>query len=162
MKTADFKPFKLAGFIVLPELVGLGAGAVTAKAISEWYSRLTKPTFTPPGFIFAPVWTVLYLLMGVSAYLIWQKRKQINIKPAALIYITQLTLNFAWSILFFGLKNPFFALVDIILLWLLIIFMFACFYRIDKKAGLLQLPYLLWVSFASMLNLSIWLLNPSP
>lgn len=147
------------GFLLLPQSVGIIAGVITSSSVKSWYSTLVKPSFTPPSIIFGPVWTVLYLLMGVSAFLIWNKRKKFNTKTAMLAFSFQLLLNFCWSLIFFGLANPLLAFVEIILLWFIIIYMVFTFYRIDKNAAYLQIPYVLWVSFALMLNLYIVLLN---
>lgn len=149
----------LLGFILLPQMVGIGSGLLTASSIASWYSQIIKPSFTPPSFVFGPIWTVLYLLMGISSYLIWQKRNKHTISTSKVLYISQLILNFAWSILFFGFHNPFIAFVDIVLLWGLIVSMIYAFYKVDKKAAFLQFPYALWVSYASVLNLYIVILN---
>mgnify|MGYP001559045178 CR=1 FL=1 len=135
----------------------LGAGVLgsffTVSAIPEWYSTLNKPSFSPPNWIFGPVWTILYILMGYSLYLVWTKKKV----PA--IFWIQLVLNAVWSIIFFGMRNPSLALVDIMALWIAIVLTIKAFYKINKLAGNLLIPYLAWVSFASILNLSIALLN---
>jgi tryptophan-rich sensory protein len=135
----------------------LGAGILgsffTISAIPEWYSTLNKPFFSPPNWIFAPVWTVLYILMGVSLYLVWLKKK------VPTVFWIQLILNAAWSVIFFGLKNPGLAMVNILALWIAIFLTIKSFYKISITASNLLIPYLLWVSFASILNLSIVLLN---
>lgn len=135
----------------------LGAGVLgsffTFSAIPTWYVTLNKPFFSPPNWIFAPVWTTLYILMGISLYLVWTKRK------VPTIFWIQLILNALWSILFFGMKNPLLALIDIIALWISIFLTIKSFYKTNKLAGNLLIPYLIWVSFASILNLSILLLN---
>lgn len=135
----------------------LGAGILgsvfTVSAIPEWYSTLNKPSFSPPNWIFGPVWTILYILMGYSLYLVWTKRK------IPTVFWIQLILNAAWSIIFFGLKNPILALVDIAVLWIVIVLTIKAFYKINKLAGQLLFPYLAWVSFATILNLSIIFLN---
>lgn len=150
---------RIAGFILIPQAVGIAAVATTSASVGSWYSQINKPTFTPPNFIFGPVWTILYLLMGISFNIVWDQRKRHNIKTAVFAYTIQLFLNFTWSAVFFGFKSPFLALIDISLLWISIIFMIAAFYKIDKRASLLQIPYVLWVSFAFVLNLYIWMLN---
>jgi tryptophan-rich sensory protein len=149
--------------------VSLSAGAIgaifTAPAIPTWYADLVKPALNPPAWIFGPVWTTLYVLMGIAAFLVWSsypkasedKKKQIKI--ALGVFGAQLFLNAAWSITFFGFQNPGWALVDIILLWLAIVWTMVVFYQISKPAAYLLVPYLLWVSFASYLNYSIWVLN---
>lgn len=135
----------------------LGAGILgsffTFSAIPEWYSTLNKPFFSPPNWIFGPVWTALYILMGISLYLIWQKKK------VPLVFWIQLILNAVWSIIFFRLKNPGLAFIDIVVLWIAIILTIKYFYPISKLAGYLLIPYLLWVSFAAILNYAILILN---
>lgn len=137
------------------------AGAVyTSQSVSWWYPMLHKPSFSPPAWVFGPVWIILYLLMGASLYLVWNKKPVKKGKSDALaIFVVQLILNVVWSYLFFGLRNPFLGLVDVLILWLSILFTFMKFVRIDKLAGYLLIPYLLWVAFAGILNLSIVLLN---
>jgi len=133
--------------------------AFTSKSIANWYQFLNKPSFAPPNWLFAPVWTILFLMMAIAVFLVWQKRKAIPIKTALILYLVQLILNAFWSVIFFGFRNPALAFFEIIVLWLLILFTLMNFYKINKIAGFLFLPYLLWVSFATILNLSIWLLN---
>lgn len=146
--------------IVVCQLAGLIGSFFTAPAISSWYVQLEKPSFNPPNWLFGPVWISLFFLMGISAYLIWEKGlADKKIKRALIIFIIQLLLNTSWSILFFGLKSPLAAFGEIIFLWLAILITVIFFYRISKIASLLLLPYLLWVSFASILNFFIWRLN---
>ena len=152
---------KLLASILVCELAGILATPFTITAIPSWYSALNKPFFSPPNWIFAPVWTILYFLMGVSLFLIWQKGfKNKKSKEALYFFAVQLFLNFIWSILFFGLRSPILGLIDIIALWGVIAITIIKFYKISKPASYLLIPYLLWVSFASFLNLSIVLLNP--
>jgi len=127
----------------------------TTPAIPGWYATLQKPSFSPPNFLFAPVWTTLYILMGISLALILNKKN----KTAIIFFVVQLVLNSLWSILFFGLKSPKLAFVEIIFLWLAILITILKFFKISKLAGWLFVPYLLWVSFASVLNLTIVKLN---
>ena len=142
-------------------MVGLAATPFTISAIPTWYQTLQKPTFSPPNWIFGPVWTILYFLMGVAAYLIWIKGlEKMAVKTALKFFLVQLLFNFLWSILFFGLHSPILALIDILILWILIVITVIKFYKISKTASYLLIPYLLWVSFATILNLSIVLLNP--
>ncbi len=142
------------------ELVGILGGLFTAPAIKEWYIFLNKPAFSPPNWIFGPVWTVLYFLMGVAAYLIWIKSdSRKKIKTALNFFLAQLVFNFLWSLLFFGLHSPLLALVDIVILWQLIVVTMVSFYPLSKTAAYLLLPYLVWVSFATILNASIVILN---
>jgi tryptophan-rich sensory protein len=136
----------------------LGAGVLgsvfTVSAIPDWYVTLNKPFFSPPNFVFGPVWTILYILMGISLYLVWTKR------GVPTVFWVQLALNALWSIIFFGLKNPLLAFVEIIILWLAILLTTKSFYKINKLAANLLIPYLAWVTFATILNLSIVILNP--
>ena len=131
----------------------------TTSSITTWYAFINKPLFSPPNWIFGPVWTLLYILMGISAFLIWKKRDNLKTKQALVFYGIQLILNALWSIIFFGMHNPGLALLEIIILWLFILITLIKFYKINKTAGLLFIPYLLWVSFASILNYVIWMLN---
>lgn len=131
----------------------------TTPSIATWYAFINKPSFSPPNWLFAPAWTLLYILMAIAAFLIWQKRDNPKTKQALIFYGIQLVLNAFWSIIFFGMHNPGLALLEIIILWLFILIILIKFYKINKTAGLLFIPYLLWVSFASILNYAIWILN---
>jgi tryptophan-rich sensory protein len=129
-------------------------------SIPTWYASLQKPAFNPPNWIFGPVWTTLFIMMGVAAFLVWDKgleNKKVKISLA--IFGLQLLLNVLWSILFFGLQSPLYAFIDIIMLWASILATIIYFYRISAAAAYLLIPYILWVSFASILNLSIVILN---
>lgn len=145
-------------FILLCNLAGIIGSFFTFEAIPSWYVTLQKPSFSPPAWVFAPVWIILYTLMGVSAYLIWLKKGK-RIKQALGVFAFQLILNTLWSIIFFGMRNPFIAFLEIILLWLSIIYCIHLFLKIEKRSAYLLIPYLLWVSFALILNLAIRLLN---
>lgn len=139
---------------------GLGS-AFTTGAIDSWYVTLNKPFFSPPNWVFGPVWTVLYLLMGIALYIVWISKTEKKTKRNGItFFFVQLALNSLWSILFFGLKSPVAALAGIILLWLAIFLTIKSFQKISKSAGWLLVPYIVWVSFAAILNLSIVLLNP--
>ena len=138
---------------------GVGS-AFTTGAIDTWYATLNKPFFSPPNWIFGPVWTLLYLLMGISLYLVWVTKTEKKAKRQGItFFFIQLTLNALWSILFFGLKSPTAAFIGIIALWLAIFLTIKNFLPISKAAGWLLIPYIVWVSFASVLNLSVALLN---
>jgi translocator protein len=143
-------------------IVCLSAGFIgsffTITSIGSWYSTLNKPIFNPPNWLFGPVWTFLYFLMGISLYLIWQNKNKTK-KTALTYFFIQLALNTLWSILFFGLQTPLLAFVEIIILWAAIFLTIRYSYKISKTAAYLLIPYLLWVSFAAILNLSIYLLN---
>jgi benzodiazapine receptor len=142
-------------------LVGYFSGIVTRESITTWYPTLVKPSFNPPNWVFAPVWTILYIMMGVAGGMVWNRLEQDpeNVKKAFTFFIIQLALNAAWSVIFFYFHNPFLALIEVILFWLLIFETHIQFKKIDKTAGLLFIPYLAWVSFATVLNASIWWLN---
>lgn len=124
-----------------------------------WYLEIAKPEWNPPGWIFGPVWTMLYLSMAVAAWLVWQQREKIEIKIPLIIYSIHLILNALWSWIFFGIHNLPLSVIEILLLWASIVGTIILFYKIRKLAGLILIPYLLWVSFASYLNYTIWVLN---
>lgn len=146
----------LAGFILVCLAVGGLGGVATAQSVTDWYPTLNKPAWTPPGWLFGPVWTVLYVMMGVAAWLVWRTG---DARAALGIFAVQLALNFAWSFLFFGLKSPVMGLVCIILLWLAIAATIRAFGRNSNVAAVLLWPYLAWVSFATALNGAIVVLN---
>ena len=145
--------------LTIPLVIGSISGILTAGNITTWYVTLNKPGFNPPNYLFGPVWTLLYLLMGVSLYFVWQAPASVDKRNALVIFAIQLALNFAWSFLFFEFKQLGVALVEILLLWACILATIVLFSRINKTAAYLQIPYLLWVSFATLLNFSIWQLN---
>jgi benzodiazapine receptor len=146
--------------IAVPLLVGFISGLFTMKSVQVWYKIINKPAFTPPSWLFAPVWTVLYIAMGVAAYLVWTKGLNTSgVKTALLVFIVQLFLNGLWSVVFFGLKSPLGGLVVIFLLFAAIVITFLTFWPLSRPAALLLIPYLLWVSFATALNYSILVLN---
>jgi tryptophan-rich sensory protein len=149
----------LLAWIILCELAGVVGSVVTIPAIPTWYTLLIKPSFSPPNWIFGPVWTTLYLLMGVAAYRIGRIGTK-RIKTDLVVFVVQLLLNAAWSFIFFGLHNIPAAFAEIAVLWITIILLVVRFERHDKVAALLLVPYLLWVSFAMTLNYNLWLLNP--
>jgi tryptophan-rich sensory protein len=140
-------------------LVGVSGSLVTATSVREWYPHVQKPWWTPASAVFGPVWTVLYLLMGVSAWLIWRNGAGSARRTALLIFVTQLVLNGTWSFLFFGLRSPGSAALEIVLLWSSIVATMIAFARINRLAAGLLLPYLFWVSYAAALNVAIWNLN---
>ena len=152
--------FGLIIAIGLSLLAGAIGSFFTFNSIQYWYQFLEKPALNPPGWVFGPVWTLLYVLIGIALFLVWKKGwKKKAVKIAMNLFFIQLGLNALWSILFFGLQNPLLAFVEIVILWLLIVITMEKFYHISKPAMWLLIPYLLWVSFASYLNASIWLLN---
>jgi len=151
---------KLITSILICLFAGLVGSVFTMPAIPTWYAGLNKPSFSPPNWLFGPVWTTLYVLMGISFFLVWEKlKKNPKAKSALDIFVLQLVLNCLWSVIFFGLKAPLLALIEIILLWLVILITIINFFKISKTAGWLLVPYLAWVSFASFLNWTIWRLN---
>lgn len=142
------------------ELVGIISTPFTLSAIPSWYNFLNKPSFSPPNWVFGPVWTTLYFMMGVAAFLIWKKSfKKKPVTEALTYFLIQLFLNFIWSFLFFGLRSPLLGLIDIIVLWVFILVTMIKFFKLSKPAAYLLVPYLLWVSFATVLNLFIVILN---
>jgi tryptophan-rich sensory protein len=149
----------LAVFIGICLAVELISGRFTASSVGTWYVGLNKPTWTPPGWVFGPVWTALYISMGVAAWIVWRERSSSFAHAALWMFGLQLALNGLWSFVFFGLRQPGWGLVDIGLLWASLAATTFLFFRVNSTAGLLLVPYLLWVSFASMLNYSIWRMN---
>lgn len=149
---------KLLISILAPLLAGFLGSYFTTPNIPTWYASLNKPFFNPPSWLFAPVWTTLYLLMGIAFYLIWTSKSKDKFK-AIKLFIFQLVLNSLWSILFFGLQNPPLALAEIIILWIFIYVTIRSFAQINKTASYLLYPYLVWVTFASFLTFAITLLN---
>lgn len=163
-------------------MAGYIGSIYTLTEIKNWYAGLEKPFFNPPNWIFGPVWTLLYILMGISFYIVWEKgflisNKLITTKKAwnkyserfwagdwqkiniILIFFLQLALNIVWSIIFFRFHNLGLAFFELLMLWFSILYTIINFYRVSKKASLLLIPYILWVSFAGILNLSIWIIN---
>jgi len=152
------KGTKLSLSILFPLIIGGISGYFTATNIESWYITLNKPSFNPPNYLFGPVWTTLYILMGISFYLILNSAKADKNKLIG-IYLFQLTLNFLWSFIFFKYHALGIAAIEIIILWLSILSMIIMFYKTNKWAAIINIPYLLWVSFASVLNISIYILN---
>lgn len=151
---------KLIVSIITAELAGIIGSAFTAPSIAGWYAGIVKPALNPPSWVFGPVWTTLFALMGIAAFLIWEKglnRK--DVKIALGVFLGQLALNAFWSIIFFGLHSPGGAFIEIVFLWLAILATIIAFAKISKPAAWLLIPYILWVSFASYLNFMIWILN---
>lgn len=181
MNMKDFA--KLIISILICELAGAVGSIFTTPAIKNWYYFLNKPGFSPPSWLFAPVWTILFLLMGISLYLAWSKDFNSNVSAneaqkkvwnpvsaklwlgswreenAALIFVLQLVLNILWSVIFFGLKSPGLAFVEILMLWFAILYTIVNFYRVSKISAYLLIPYIVWVSFAAILNFFVWRLN---
>jgi tryptophan-rich sensory protein len=152
---------RVAIVVVICLVVGYVSGMVTRTSITTWYPTLVKPSFNPPNWIFAPVWTSLYVMMGVAAGFIWNQitTQKAAVTKALQFFTIQLVLNALWSYLFFGLHNLMLATIEVVLLWLMIFETYSQFAKINKTASYLMLPYLAWVSFASVLTASIWWLN---
>lgn len=151
---------KLTISIVGCELVGLLSSIFTLSSLPTWYKTLIKPSFAPPNWLFAPAWTLLYFLMGLSFYLVWRLGwKKKSVRSAAWLFLAQLSLNFLWSPVFFGLRSPLLGLIVIFSLLTLIFATIKRFYPLSQPAAYLLIPYLLWVSFATVLNLAIVILN---
>ncbi len=158
VKKISFLKFFIS--ILICEFAGIIGSLFTAQSIPAWYALLAKPKLTPPSWVFAPVWTTLYILMGIAAFLIWTNGlKRRDVKIALGVFAVQLMLNTFWSIIFFGLHSPFGAFIEIIFLWLAILATIITFSKISKPAAWLLAPYILWVSFAAYLNYSIWQLQ---
>lgn len=149
----------LALFVIVCLAVAAAGGAITADSVDTWYPTLVKPPFNPPDWVFAPVWTTLYICMAVAAWRVWRTPASRARRDALLLFAVQLVLNLAWSALFFGLQRVGAASIEIVVLLIAIAATGLAFRRIDRLAGLLFVPYLLWVAFASALTFSIWWLN---
>jgi translocator protein len=147
------------GFLALCLLVSAIGGAATATSVGSWYRTLAKPPFNPPDWVFAPVWTVLFFMMAVAGWRIWRRDGLRRTRLPLTLYALQLALNLAWSIAFFGMRSIGGALVDIVALLLTILATTAVFWRRDRVAGMLFVPYAAWVAFAAVLNAAIWRLN---
>lgn len=145
-------------YIGICEAVGLAGSVFTSKSIPNWYDQLQKPSITPPSWVFGPVWTLLYALMGISASIISQKKEQGKSVGMTVFYL-QLLLNFLWTVIFFGMRSPFAGLVEIFILWIFIAVTIILFWKLSPSAALLLVPYLLWTSFASVLNFQFWRIN---
>ena len=170
MKNIQSFVIKAIVLVTVCEIVGITAGLATAEGVTNWFQIIEKPPFTPPSSLFAPVWTVLYFLMGISTALVWHKGTDNGsenilemdsgrVRVALVLFAIQLVLNFCWSFLFFKYHLLFTAFIEIITMLTFIILTTIYFYKIHKIAGLLMVPYILWVSFASILNFSLWILN---
>jgi translocator protein len=151
---------KLIIALAIPLIIGLAGGAFTSAEIPNWYAKLNKPSWQPPNWLFGPVWTTLYILMGVALFLIWKSGARQTLKQSAIIlFAIQLTLNFFWSLIFFNQHQIGWALAEIIVLWIFILLTIFSFGKINKAAAWLLVPYISWVSFATILNYNIWKLN---
>ncbi len=151
---------KLIICLATPQLAGAVGSLFTMSAIPTWYATLTKPYLAPPNWVFGPVWTLLFLLMGIAAFLVWRtglERKDTRVALA--VFMGQLALNVLWSVLFFGMRSLGGAFVELVILWAAILATILVFARISRTAAWLLVPYLAWVSFAGYLNFSYWLIN---
>ena len=151
---------KLIIAIAIPVAVGGISGFFTATGVDSWYQTINKPSWNPPGWIFGPVWTTLYVMMGIALYLVWKSNASEGVKKNAVtIFAIQLILNFFWSFIFFDQQQPGWALVEIIIMWIAILLTIFAFAKVNKTAAWLLVPYISWVSFATILNYTIWKLN---
>ena len=154
------KALRIIGFVIVCELAGLIGSLFTTPSIAGWYAGLTKPAFNPPNWIFAPVWTTLYALMGLAAWLVYDKGvRRAEVKRALFVFLAQLILNVLWSVMFFGAHRILGAFVIIVALWILILGTILRFHKISKAAAYLLVPYVLWAGFATVLNASLYVLN---
>lgn len=149
----------LAGWLVLTFLAAAAGGFASANA-GSFYQQLVRPSWAPPGWGFGPVWSVLYLLMGIAAWMVWREREPEESRGALILYVVQLIANALWTWLFFAWRKGALSFIEILILWLLIVATIVTFWRIRRLAGTLLLPYLAWVTFASALTLAMWRLNP--
>jgi benzodiazapine receptor len=159
MRAKDIRIFLAS--VALPEAIGGIAGLATARGVRDWYPALQKPSFNPPAWVFAPVWTILYFLMGCGLYLLLRSPAGPARSRALFSFAVQLALNGAWSFLFFAFHRTGWALFEIGLLWVSILLMILAMRKASPKAAYLQIPYLAWVSYASALNAALWRLNSS-
>ena len=157
MKNKAWKPYLV--FVLITEGVGLLAGLLTRQAVDIYGETVLKPALSPPAILFPIVWTVLYALMGIGAARVWNTPESADRKRAINIFIIQLAVNFFWSLIFFNAQAFGFAVLWLLLLWALVLFMILSFRKVDLTASLLQIPYLLWVTFALYLNFGVWMLN---
>lgn len=152
---------KLIGCMAICELAGLVGTVPMIRTLPTWYASLHKPSFSPPDWVFGPVWTILYLLMGIALYLVLRKGfSEPGVKTAFIVFAVQLILNAVWSFLFFGSESTLLGLIDIVLLWTAIAVTIVFFAVVSKPAALFLFPYIFWVSFAVVLNFFLWRLNP--
>lgn len=157
MKTSPWLPLGI--FLGLAFLAAFIGGFATSTSVETWYATLQKPSWNPPRWVFGPVWTLLYILMSVSAWRVWRQGSPNEARRTVRLFAAQLGLNALWSILFFGLHRVGLALIDVLVLWLVLIRIQVRFYVADKLAAVLWAPYVIWVTFATVLNAAIWDLN---
>ncbi|MBK8139577.1 MAG: tryptophan-rich sensory protein [Chitinophagaceae bacterium] len=151
---------KLIIAIAIPLIVGGTSGFFTATGVESWYQTIARPTWNPPGWLFGPVWTTLYVMMGISLFLVWKEDTSVELKKIAIaLFTVQLVLNFFWSFIFFNQHQIGWALVEIAAMWVFILLTIFAFAQVNKAAAWLLVPYISWVSFATILNFTIWQLN---
>jgi tryptophan-rich sensory protein len=150
---------RLVAALAAPLAVASVSGLATTAGVRDWYPSLVKPSFTPPDWLFGPVWTVLYIMMGIALWWVWRRQGEVPVRTPLTLFAVQLLLNALWSVLFFGLRSPGAALVDILLLWVAIGLTIRAFRQVSVRAAVFMLPYWAWVTFATALNASIWVLN---
>jgi len=157
----DARSHRLPGLLLWLLITALAAalGSIASLDAADFYRQLMRPDWAPRAGVFGPVWTALYVLMAIAAWLVWRERDARNVVPALTLYVLQLAANALWSWLFFAWRKGFLAFADIVLLWLLIVATLVAFWRIRRLAGVLLLPYLLWVTYAALLSLRVWQLN---
>ena len=149
----------LAVFALLSLVFAAAGGAVTATSVDSWYPELAKPWFNPPAWVFAPVWTVLFALMALAAWWVWQREPSESRRAALILHLVQLVLNLAWTVLFFGLQAIAAAFFQVLVVWLAVAAMIERYSRVDRLAALISLPYLAWLTFAALLNAVLWAMN---
>jgi benzodiazapine receptor len=161
MTTLSSRGKSLLAFVFFFAVTWLAAviGILSSQNAPIIYSKIVQPSWAPPAYLFGPVWTTLYCLMAIAAWLVWRQRDRLRVNVCLGVYFVHLIFQAAWSGLFFGLGRADAAMLDIMLLWMLIVWLMLAFWRVDRLAGILMLPYLLWVSFASVLNGALWMLN---
>jgi tryptophan-rich sensory protein len=157
MKVTKLVP--LAGFLLASFSAAAVGGAATATSIRTWYPTLIKPVWNPPNWVFGPVWTLLYCLMAIAAWRVWQTGDTQFARRTFRWFAAQLSLNLLWSVLFFGLRSPGLAFAEVVIFWAMLVVMLRGFWRADRIAAALWAPYVAWVSFATVLNGTIWWLN---
>lgn len=151
---------KLAISIAIPVAIGATAGFFTVTGVESWYQTIQKPSWNPPSWVFGPVWTTLYIMLGIALFLVWKSGANDSLKRTAIrLFAVQLVLNFFWSFIFFDQQQPGWALAEIIVMWFAILFTIFAFAKVSKTAAWLLVPYISWVSFATILNYTIWKLN---
>jgi translocator protein len=151
----------LLGFFGATFAAAALGSVATSTSVGTWYAELSKPSWNPPSWVFGPVWTTLYVLIAIAGWRVWLQRENPGRRAALILFFAQLGLNALWSVIFFGLREPGWAVVEILGLWTALVVLLGKFWSLDRLAALLWLPYVLWVSFATVLNATVWWLNRS-